>query len=389
MPSASRDVVAAAEPATKSALLSWLGSPFRLLIRTSLSLALAGGFSLGLYLIIGFAFSLPLAAATPALMQVHGQVQVFGFLVLFVMAVAVQLFPRFHASQLDRPAQVSRGGLLLALGVVLRLLAQPLAIDTGSRPMLLVLSGVLQLVGTLMAVHAFARVIRGGVQPAPSGWRALLPVPMGGSLLLARSTWCCASSWRREPSSSPSLRMRRCCTSSCGGLRRRWSWRCLGASSPGFFCCSQHENGFCARHCCAGRQALSASASSGLSWMAPPRARLVVSLAQLLGAALFVAGLRLYEAPLRASGMPQVTNPTRTWARLAFALLLTAAAANVGIAAAELLGRATALTQISAARHLLAQGFLLPIIVLMAARILPGYSGHMLHRPRLLAGLVL
>ncbi|HET6316547.1 MAG TPA: NnrS family protein, partial [Chloroflexota bacterium] len=117
-------------------------------------------------------------------------------------------------------------------------------------------------------------------------------------------------------------------------------------------------------------------------------ARLVVSLAQLLGAALFVSGVRLYEAPLRASGMPQVTNPTRTWARLAFAFLLTAAAANVGIAAAELLGRTTTLMQVSAARHLLAQGFLLPIIVLMAARILPGYSGHMLHRPRLLAGLV-
>ncbi|HEY3058120.1 MAG TPA: hypothetical protein VGL99_04000, partial [Chloroflexota bacterium] len=73
-------VVAAAEPATNSALLSWLGSPFRLLIRISLLLALAAGFSLGLYLIIGFAFGMPLSAATPALMQVHGQAQVFGFL---------------------------------------------------------------------------------------------------------------------------------------------------------------------------------------------------------------------------------------------------------------------------------------------------------------------
>jgi hypothetical protein len=31
---------------------------------------------------------------------------------------------------------------------------------------------------------------------------------------------------------------------------------------------------------------------------------------------------------------------------------------------------------------------LLPLIVLMAARILPGYSGYMLHRGRLLAGMV-
>ena len=83
-----------------------------------------------------------------------------------------------------------------------------------------------------------------------------------------------------------------------------------------------------------------------------------------------------------------MTNPTRRWVRLAFAMLLAAAAANLGIAIAEALGVTASMTQLSAARHLLAQGFLLPLIVLMAARILPGYSGSMLHRPRLLAALV-
>ena len=86
---------------------SWLDSPYRLLIRTSLVLGVGAGFSLGLYLLLGFAFGWPLSAGTPALMQVHGQVQVFGFLVMFIMSVGVQLFPRFHASRLDRPAQVS------------------------------------------------------------------------------------------------------------------------------------------------------------------------------------------------------------------------------------------------------------------------------------------
>ena len=52
------------------------------------------------------------------------------------------------------------------------------------------------------------------------------------------------------------------------------------------------------------------------------------------------------------------------------------------------IGVPLSLTEASAARHLLAQGFLLPVIVYMAARILPGYSGYMLHRPRLLATLV-
>ena len=107
-----------------------------------------------------------------------------------------------------------------------------------------------------------------------------------------------------------------------------------------------------------------------------------------MAAVLFVAGLRLYEFPARASGTPYVTNPTRRWARLAFAMLLVAAAANLGIATAEVLGVTTTLTELSAARHLLVQGFLLPLIVLMAARILPGYSGYMLHRSRRLGALL-
>jgi hypothetical protein len=69
--------------------------PYRLLIRTSLALALGVGFSIGFYLIVGFAFGLPLAPTTPAPMQVHGQVQSLGFVALFIMAVGVQLFHVF------------------------------------------------------------------------------------------------------------------------------------------------------------------------------------------------------------------------------------------------------------------------------------------------------
>jgi hypothetical protein len=108
---------------------AWLAAPYRLLIRSSQALALAAGFSIGLYLIIGFGFGLPLSPSTPALMQVHGQVQSLGFVALFIMAVGVQLFPRFHSSRLDRPAQVSLGGLLLAFGIVLRVVGQPLLLQ--------------------------------------------------------------------------------------------------------------------------------------------------------------------------------------------------------------------------------------------------------------------
>ena len=86
--------------------------------------------------------------------------------------------------------------------------------------------------------------------------------------------------------------------------------------------------------------------------------------------------------------MPHVTDPTRRWARVGFALMLVAASADFGLSAADAAGFPPALTALSAARHALAQGFLLPVVVVMAARMLPGYSGSMLPRPQLLAALV-
>jgi hypothetical protein len=153
----------------KPAVRNWLDSPYPLQIRTSLVMGVTVGFSLGLYLLLGFAFGLRISAGAPALVKVHGQVQIFGFLALFIIAVAVQLFPRFHATPLHRPAQVSAGGLLLSAGVTVRAIAQPLPGDASVRSGTLLLSSVLTLVGVILVVHAFAGVIRAGLKPA-TGW---------------------------------------------------------------------------------------------------------------------------------------------------------------------------------------------------------------------------
>jgi uncharacterized protein involved in response to NO len=369
--------------------LAWLDSPYRVLIRTSLALGVGAGFSLGLYLLLGFALGLPLSAGAPTLMQVHGQVQVFGFLAMFIMAVGVQLFPRFHATRLDRPAQVSAGGLLLAAGVVLRAIAQPLAADTDVRPGALLLSGLLTLVGVLLVVQAFARVVRGGVSPTPTGWRALLPATMGASLVLSLVLNLVACVQLAQGASVVGFVQDEALTHlELWGFPASMVLAVSGRVFPKFLLLQPTRDALL-------RPALALWALGSIGTPAvwallqgAPSARTVTTLAQLMGAVLFVAGLRLYESPVRESGTPYVTNPTRTWARLAFATLLTAAAANLGIAVAESLGGTATLTQLSAARHLLAQGFVLPLIVLMAARILPGYSGYMLHRPRWLASLV-
>jgi hypothetical protein len=74
--------------------------------------------------------------------------------------------------------------------------------------------------------------------------------------------------------------------------------------------------------------------------------------------------------------------------RVAFGFLLLGAAANVLIALSADVRTLAAFVNVSAARHALAQGFLLPVIVFMAARILPGFSASMVRHPGRLAVLM-
>lgn len=367
-----------------------LDQPHPLLIRTSLALALVFGFSLGLYLVVGFAFGLPLSVATPALMQVHGQVQALGFVALFIIAVGVQLFPRFHASRLDRPRLVSIGGLALGLGVALRALSQPVLPGPPARAVGLVSSGILELAGTALAIYAFSRVIRGSVQPRSSGFAAVLPATLGLSLIsaLILNAILCVN-LAQGGIVVPSAQDEALIHLELWGFATTMALAVSGRIFPKFLLLQDTRE-----HLLPFAFVLWAIGSLGVPavWLALPDAsslRAVVALAQLAGATLFVVAIRLYELPVRASGMPHVTYPTRRWIRLAFAMMLASAVADFGLALAEGMGvTVPTLVELSAARHALAQGFLLPLIVLMAARILPGYSGQMMRQPLLLSAMM-
>jgi hypothetical protein len=93
----------------------------------------------------------------------------------------------------------------------------------------------------------------------------------------------------------------------------------------------------------------------------------------------------LMAPPTRESGTPYVTNPTRRWVRMAFAFLVIGLALDVAFFGREVLfGIAPSVTELSAARHSLAQGLVLPMMVSMAARLLPIYSADALKHRRLL-----
>ncbi len=363
-----------------------LNNPHALLIRTSLALGTLVGFALGLYLIVGFAFGLPLVATSPALVQVHGQVQALGFVGLFILGVGAQILPRFHASQLPRPRQVALGGLVLGTGLVLRAVSQPIIGGEPLRGAALILSGLLELAGVVLALSVFAAMIRRSVQPRET---PLLPITMGGSLMAALllNVVVCVE-LAQGSLVAPFGHDEALLHLELWGFASTMVLAVAGRIFPRFLLLQPTREGLML-----GALALWLVGSFGvpLAWLFGaelPVLRAVAALAQLAGACGYVVAIRLYEQPLRKSGMPHVTDPTRLWARVAFALVLLAAAANFGLALAEAAGYPAPQTGISAARHALAQGFLLPVIVVMAARILPGYSGEMLHRPRLLAGLV-
>src|SRR5919204_6063093 len=99
---------------------------FERLARLSLALGSVAGFGLGLLLLLPVAFRLPLALPWLPLAQVHGQVQTLGFAGLFIFAVGTVIFPRFLAAPDWDARQAELGGLLLAAGVVLRAISQPL-----------------------------------------------------------------------------------------------------------------------------------------------------------------------------------------------------------------------------------------------------------------------
>src|SRR4051794_29353255 len=84
------------------------------LMRVALALARGPGLGLGVLLVAVFGLGLRLAAPWPPLAQGHGQVQLLGFVLLFALAVGLQLLPRFLAAPIARPERVLAGGALVA-----------------------------------------------------------------------------------------------------------------------------------------------------------------------------------------------------------------------------------------------------------------------------------
>src|SRR5438270_4489941 len=106
---------------------------------------------------------LPVGAWWPAAAQVHAHVQLFGWAGLMVLGVAFHFLPRLRGRPLAHREWAPAVLWLLAGGLLLRSVAQPLLglADTLVWRVALVLSGALELAGLTTAVGILVQTFRG------------------------------------------------------------------------------------------------------------------------------------------------------------------------------------------------------------------------------------
>ncbi len=145
-------------------------APHQAYILASLTLAIGGGFALAILLPLAQALEWDWGRHWPALVQVHGQLQLLGFAGLFVMGMALRLMPRFSGAPLAFPHLFSATMLLVASSLVLRALAEP-AGDGAPRDVALIVSAILLVAGALaFSAIVLRMLLRPGSKAEATGW---------------------------------------------------------------------------------------------------------------------------------------------------------------------------------------------------------------------------
>ena len=150
---------------------------WRPFVRAAVGFALTTGFGLG-----GILFAVPALGFAAggwwlATAQVHAHVQLFGWAGLMVLGVAFYFLPRLRGRPLSHREWAPVALCLLAAGLLVRIIAQPLVSlsDAPASRVALVLSGALELVGMTLAQILLVQTLRG--TPAMRGrggmWQVL------------------------------------------------------------------------------------------------------------------------------------------------------------------------------------------------------------------------
>jgi hypothetical protein len=147
-------------------------------VAAALALSVFGGLSLAVALPVDAALRGRIELSWIEHAQAHGHLQAVGFAGLFIVGVAYRLLPAFAGRPLPHPRLIAPSFWLLAGGVLMRAIAQPVA-DIDAFGVLLAVSGWSELAG--IALFALNGV--------PTLWPAARAVTPFALFLLAGSLW--------------------------------------------------------------------------------------------------------------------------------------------------------------------------------------------------------
>ncbi len=342
--------------------------PFAL---TALAVALAGS-TLGAILLVRI--HLALGVVEPFWVQIHGQAQVFGFIVPLVLGFGTYLVPRVAGGQPIRSAfaRPALAGLLLA---ALADLVAPFGGGIALRRVLALLVAA----GSICGAIALDAPLRAGRREGT--WRGHEPVLEAALVFLALAGLVDAAAWwvsdaGELPAAIASAAWRLAVEGFAVGMALAISARMFS----GFLGIPQ-----------ATRLNRAATATWAASVFTGAAGSIVGSaVAQSAGDVLFAAGiipLSLQLGLARTSGGPAIDR-TRDplfpfGARSAYALLIAGSAVGAAAGVADVAGFPVHSLWIDARRHLINIGFLLTLIATMAGRLAPGYAGRPIAWPAL------
>ena len=332
-----------------------------LFVATALGLALTAGFGLGVWLLLARTEGVSLLGANwLAFVQVHGQVQLFGFAGLFVMGVGFHFLPRLRGAALPARRLVGASYGLTLAGIACRAVAQPTLALPGRAPILLAGGALLVAGTTVFAATAIGR-LRSGVNPHR---RDEIVIGLG----LAAMPVAALLSALEMVGSAPLV------ADQAADDRTVWAMLLGSLATTIFGVWARLAPGFVATPPAPPARLLW---GAGL-WLAGV---LAFSSGQPPGAMLAAAGLLLTTRALGIYGATIARQPlagharlTRLAVRSAFAWAVAGSALLVVEAAG--IGPASSFLNLSAARHAFALGFVTLMLYGVGARALPNFLGR-------------
>jgi hypothetical protein len=339
---------------------------------TALTVGLTVGFGLGLWLLLARVWGVTLFGASwLALVQVHGVLQLFGFVGLFAMGIALHAVPRFRGAAAPASWLVVITYVGTLAGLVLRSVAQP-APDLPPRSLLLILGGGLLVVGTTAFAAAVLRSLATGRNPhRPDELvmaAGICAFPLAALLVALQAV-----------GPVPLI------IDQATDDRALWTMLLGSIGTLIFGVWARLAPGFVAALPARPRPLVSGAAL----WLCGVA---LLAAGSPAGPWLLLAGLAITTYALSVFGPGIARQPLQDHARLTRIGVRSAFAwafVGVGILAAGTLGAANSYLQVSAGRHALALGFVTLMIYAVAARAVPTFLGRRLWSPRLQAATLL